>query len=272
MVGHSALLTNRDRTKVALACAIECVIAGVDLRAGHTYDSPWDAWWVRYRSRLSAARSRPDLWPGECADCVEEAGSLVCASPPGHPDDNGPGERTCACLTEWARSMRSPAPAIAWPPWRLTLGMAKPGADTAAVAAELTRTHTVLDTFTLQLTPADVRRLYPDAYGAAFVARTDDYLTSGPVTVFALLMHDSAIGHAKEIKLEIRRRLGGDDKLRNHLHMPDSPGDAFADLDHLAGRRVFHRFYERYERDRATARLARYRALLERPDSRHRAG
>ncbi|MDQ2883753.1 MAG: hypothetical protein M3Y48_22000 [Actinomycetota bacterium] len=72
------------------------------------------------------------------------------------------------------------------------------------------------------------------------------------------------------LKADIRRRLGGGDVLRNHLHMPDSPGDAFADLDHLAGAETFSRLYERYEGDRAAQRLARYRALLEQTDPPHR--
>ncbi|MGH3972319.1 MAG: hypothetical protein ACRDS9_03195 [Pseudonocardiaceae bacterium] len=76
----------------------------------------------------------------------------------------------------------------------------------------------------------------------------------------------------QDIKSDIRRRLGDGDALRNHLHMPDSPGDAYADLDHLAGTETFSRLYERHEGDRAAQRLARYRALLEQPNPRHRTG
>ncbi|MGH3822065.1 MAG: hypothetical protein ACRDRA_04385 [Pseudonocardiaceae bacterium] len=136
----------------------------------------------------------------------------------------------------------------------------------------LAESHTLVEEIQRHLTSADVRRLYPDAYGREYVARRDEYLTSAPVTVFVLLASPSAIGKAKDIKSDIRRRLGDGDALRNHLHMPDSPGDAFADLDHLAGTKTFSRLYERYERDRAAQRLARYRALLEQSDSRHRTG
>jgi hypothetical protein len=168
--------------------------------------------------------------------------------------------------------MRQPAPDIAWPTWRLTVGMVKPGTDPSAVGDLLAQTHTVLDTVERTLTPADVRRLYPDAYGADYIARQDDYLTSCPVTVFVLLATPTAVGKAKDIKTGIRSRLGGGDVLRNHLHMPDSPGDAFADLDHLAGPDLFTRLYERHERDRAAHRLACYRALLGQPNPRPRAG
>ncbi|MGH3565013.1 MAG: hypothetical protein ACRDRH_03050 [Pseudonocardia sp.] len=136
----------------------------------------------------------------------------------------------------------------------------------------LAQSHTVIEEAQRHLTPADVRRLYPDAYGPDYVARRDDYLTSAPVTVFVLVASPSAIGKAKDIKFDVLRRLGDGDALRNHLHMPDSPGDAFADLDHLTGSKTFSRLYERYERDRATQRLARYWALLEQPDPWHRTG
>ncbi len=136
----------------------------------------------------------------------------------------------------------------------------------------LTETHAIVEEIQRRLTMADVRRLYPDAYGREYVARRDDYLTSAPVTVFILLASPAAIGRVKDIKADIRRRLGDGDALRNHLHMPDSPGDAFADLDHLAGTETFNRLYERYEGDRAAQRLAGYRALLEQPDPRYRTG
>ncbi len=175
-------------------------------------------------------------------------------------------------LAGWARSMRQPSADIAWPGWQLTVGMVKPGSDPLTVGEPLTRSHTVLEQFQRSLTPADVRRLYPDAYGRDYVADRDDYLISAPVTVFVLHASPSAIGKAKDIKGAIRSQLGDTDMLRNHLHMPDNPGDAFADLDHLAGAETFRRLYERYDRDRAAQRLARYRTLLEQPNPRPRAG
>ena len=50
--------------------------------------------------------------------------------------------------------------------------------------------------------------------------------------------------------------------LRNHLHMPDNPGEALADIAHFAGPDVFAELYERHERDQRAGRLAAYRAAL----------
>ncbi|MGH3830110.1 MAG: hypothetical protein ACRDRS_06590 [Pseudonocardiaceae bacterium] len=259
---------HRDRTKALLAYAVERHVTGHGQPLNRAGDGPWDVWWVCYRTQLSAAEFGvdPRRAAGRCEVCAIDASRLAFHTPPKHPDGG------CLCLLDWARSMRQPIPGIAWPGWRLTVSMVKPGSDPAQVRELLAESHTVLECVQRHLTPADVRRLYPDAYGREYVARRDDYLTSGPVVVFVLLASSSAIGKAKDIKSDIRRRLGRGDVLRNHLHMPDSPGDAFADLDHLTGTETFVRLYERYERDRAALRLARYWALLERPDSRHRTG
>jgi hypothetical protein len=263
---------HRDRTKALLAYAIERQISGHGQSLDRAGDGPWDVWWVCYRAQRTATEFGLDArhTADRCTGCAIDASSLAFHTPPAHPD--GSLRRVCTCLLDWARSMRRPSPDIIWPGWRLTVSMVKPGSDPGPVRELLAQGHTVVDQIQRHLTAADVRRLYPDAYGRKYVARRDDYLTSAPVTVFVLLASPSAIGKAKDIKSEIRRRLGDGDALRNHLHMPDSPGDAFADLDHLAGTETFSRLYERYERDRAAQRLARYWALLEQPDPRYRAG
>ncbi|MGH3428383.1 MAG: hypothetical protein ACRDQZ_12585 [Mycobacteriales bacterium] len=259
---------HRDRTTALLAYALERTVTGHGQPLSRAGDSPWDVWWVCYRAQRSAAEFGvdPRHAAGRCEMCALDASRLAFHTPPQHPD------RECLCLLDWARSMRRPIPGTAWPEWRLTVSMVKPGSDPAQVRELLAESHTVLESVQRHLTPTDVRRLYPDAYGREYVARRDDYLTSAPVTVFVLLASPSAIGKAKDIKTDIRHRLGVGDVLRNHLHMPDSPGDAFADLDHLAGTTTFVRLYERYERDRAAQRLARYRALLDQPDPRNRTG
>jgi hypothetical protein len=263
---------HRDRTKALLAYAVERHVTSHGQPLDRAGDGPWDVWWVCYRAQRTAAEFGldPRRAPGRCEVCATDAGTLAFHTPPKHP--NGTPRQGCTCLLDWAQSMRRPTHGIAWPGWRLTVSMVKPDSDPVLVRELLTESHTVVGEVQRHLIPADVRRLYPDAYGREYVASRDDYLTSAPVTVFVLLASPSAIGRAKDIKSDIRRRLGDGDALRNHLHMPDSPGDAFADLDHLAGTETFSRLYERYERDRAAQRLAGYRALLEQPDPRHRTG
>jgi hypothetical protein len=84
--------------------------------------------------------------------------------------------------------------------------MIKPGSDPVQARELLAESHTVLAGFQRYLTSADVRRLYPDAYGHAYVVRRDDYLTSAPVTVFLLLASPSAVSRATDIKIDIRHR------------------------------------------------------------------
>jgi hypothetical protein len=270
--GDELPLCHRDRTTAMLAYAVEQHATGHGQPLERAGDGPWDMWWVCYRAQRTAAEFGvdPGRTAGRCDDCAADASRLALCTPPEHPDQTSP--RRCSCLLDWAQSMRQPAPDIAWPRWRLTVGMVKPGSDPVAVRELLAQSHTVLEERQRSLTPADVRRLYPDAYGRKYVARRDDYLTLAPVTVLVLLASPSAIGKAKDIKSHIRRLLGDGDALRNHLHMPDNPGDAFVDLDHLAGTTAFSRLYERYERDRAAQRLARYRALLEQPHAQPRTG
>lgn len=220
--GDELPLCHRDRTTALLAYAVEQHATGHGQPLERAGDGPWDVWWVCYRAQCPAAGFGvdPGRAAGRCDDCAADVGRLALCTPPEHPDQTSP--RRCSCLLDWARSMRQPAPDIAWPRWWLTVGMVKPGSD--------------------------------------------------PVTVLVLLASPSMIGKAKDIKSNIRRLLGDGDALRNHLHMPDNPGDAFADLDHLAGTTAFSRLYERYERDRAAQRLARYRALLEQPHAQPRTG
>lgn len=263
---------HRDRTKALLAHAVERHVTGHGPSLEWAGDGPWDVWWVCYRTQRAAAEFglNPGRTTGHCEVCAIDAGRLVFHAPPKHPD--GTLRRDCSCLLDWAQSMRLPKPDIIWPGWRLTVSMVKPESNPIPVRRLLAESHTVVEEVQRHLTSADVHRLYPDAYGPDYVARRDDYLTSAPVVVFVLLASLAAIGKAKDIKTDIRRFLGEGDSLRNHLHMPDSPGDAFADLDHLAGTETFSRLYERYERDRAAQRLARYRTLLEQPGSRNRTG
>ncbi|MGD0605667.1 MAG: hypothetical protein ABSA53_18985 [Streptosporangiaceae bacterium] len=221
--------------------------------------SPWDAWWACYRAALLL----PGLALGlvacdrSCPSCAGRALQLAAARPPGHP---GMGVRACGCLLRWAGQMRAPGPRVAWPPVSLSLALIKPGAPAAAIMDLLAPAYGILGSRQLTLTSAGTRRLYPEAYGAGYVRDRDVYLTSGPAQVLILLARRAGTDPSA-VKARIRGRIGGDE-LRNHLHMPDNPGEALADIAQFAGYRELAQLYRRYERDHTARRLAFYRAAL----------
>lgn len=224
----------------------------------------WDAWWACCRAGipLGQASARIQAGEGSCPDCSGKAALLAIASPPGHPGTD-PG--SCGCLLRWAKTMRAPGPDAGWPPSALSLALVKPGADAGRIQGMLGAWFEVLRADEFALAAADTRRLYPEAYGADYIAERDSYLTSGPVRVLILLARDPFV-NPKEVKASIRRRLPGSDSLRNHLHMPDNPGEALADIALFAGPGELTGLHRRYERDHAPARLAFYRAALGSPE------
>ncbi|MBF6175996.1 hypothetical protein [Nocardia blacklockiae] len=263
---------HRDRVKALLAWTVERrLCARTEQLPGVVMDSVWDSWWVSYRAATSTRILGIGSLPARsgCSVCRRDAAELGAMEPPGHPEILGP--RACECLQEWAQSMRAAAPEIIWPAWRLSCALTKPGADSDAVRTLLARSYQMVDSRPMRLRPSDARRLYPDAYGAEYTLAQDDYLTSGPVRAFLLLADPDGRASAKDIKTGIRRRLGGTDILRNHLHMPDNPGDAWCDIAHLFGPDTLTALYERYEHDHAADRMDRHRHLLDpQPTGPHR--
>lgn len=254
--------------KALLGLVIERRLSGCSAPDTVPVSSPWDVWWACYRAvlpvdELDVCVPRPGIG---CADCDHDAHVLAAATPPRHPD--AVGGPPCDCLLAWAIRMRAPAVRVRWPATRLTLALLKPGAPHAPIRAALEQAHHVLTETETTLTTDDTRWLYPEAYGADYVAARDAYLTSGPVQILLLRSLRPDTATAAQIKANIRRILSADE-LRNHLHMPDNPGEAFADIAHLAGRDTLTNLYERYERDRSAERLAFYRAALgiSRPDA-----
>ncbi|MGH3250951.1 MAG: hypothetical protein ACRDOI_32745, partial [Trebonia sp.] len=186
------------------------------------------------------------------------AALLAIADPPAHP---GTDLGSCGCLLRWAETMRAPGPGAGWPPSALSLALIKPGADAGRIQDMLGAWFEVLKAGESGLTATGTRRLYPEAYGADYVTGRDAYLTSGPVRVLILLARDPSV-NPREAKASIRKRLPGGDTLRNHLHIPDNPGEAFADIALFAGTTELAALHRRYERDHAPARLAFYRTAL----------
>ncbi len=261
-----SLLGYRDRVAVLLAWVIELWLAGGTPEPGLPQTaSPWDVWWVCYRAALPADQIGldPNRAGARCRRCRQDVIGLTTGAAIGHPEQLAPGG--CRCLTAWAARMRAPAPDLAWPPLRLSLALVKPHADADRLRRLLQPTSTLLQVQRQRLSRADVRRLYPDAYGADYVAGQDAYLTSSEVHVLILAATAAASeASARQVKTGIRARLGGADRLRNHLHMPDNPGETLCDLAHLAGLPVLRELYGRFDRDRAAGRLAGYRAVLAR--------
>lgn len=225
--------------------------------------SPWDLWWVSFRTAIPAAGlgvtgRLPEAF---CAACAGDARQLAAASPPLHPGITA-GSRACDCLLDWAVRMRAPAVPVTWPALPLTLALIKPGAPAQELRARLLRTHDILLDREQELAAADVRRLYPEAYGAAFTAAVDAFLTAAPVRALVLKWRDGGHDDPSLFKKRLREDLGGTDMLRNHLHMADNPGEALADIRHLAGPDTLAGLYERHARDGAADRLAFYRAAL----------
>jgi len=199
-----------------------------------------------------------DLSGAGCARCWRQVLSLVTAIPPGCPDPEG---TDCGCLHQWAVRMRQPEPGLGWPALRIQVALVKPGTPAGRVRRILTEDYRVVGVARRHLTREDVRRLYPDAYGTDFLAAQDGYLVGQRVDVLVLAA-DGDPPDPGQVKARIRGLLGGSDVLRNHVHMPDSPGDTLCDLAHLAGQRVLSGLYGRYERGRVRQRLDYYRAVL----------
>jgi hypothetical protein len=252
----------KHAAKALLGYVIDTRLAGGPSPDRETVRVPdaWDAWWACFRAGIPLGHSGVRIQAGEgsCPDCSGHAALLAITDPPGHPGTD-PG--SCGCLLRWAEAMRSPGPDAGWPPSALSLAVIKPGADAGRIQGMLGAWFEVLKADEFALATTDTRRLYPEAYGAGYVAERDAYLTSGPVRVVILLARDPSV-NPKEVKASIRKQLPDGDTLRNHLHMPDNPGEAFADIGMFAGPSELADLHRRHERDRAPARLAFYRTAL----------
>jgi hypothetical protein len=252
----------RHRVEALLGYQLECRLTGrtscVDPDA---VTSPWDIWWLCVRAGLTGPELGldPSRLATPCDRCRHQVTVLTRAAPVSVPAEPGV---ACGCMERWARAMRQPGIWVAWPALRTQVAMVKPGADLAAAQAGLQACYQVVHQIERQLTTGDTRRLYPDAYGADYIAELDRYLTSGPVHVLILVALPSAGAATTRIKAQLRATLGAADAFRNHLHMPDNPGETLCDINHLAGPDILRDTYEANDRDRTNQRLARYRDVL----------
>lgn len=250
-------LGHRGEVTTVLSYLVDQAVAGQPPGlTGWRPRSPWDIWWICYRSGSPAeALGLQTMASGECSPCTARVADLTRGIPL-HPGASPDCIREC--FTTWASSMRSPEPEMRWPRISSGLAMVKPDGDTAAVVDLLADKFVIEQQIVRTLNPHDVRRLYPDTYGADFIAARDRYLTASPSTV--LTLRAKTPGPAgRQYKHEIRTILGDSDPLRNHLHMPDNPGETWCDLRLLADN---HDLYRRYDSADATQRLDYYRRLL----------
>lgn len=275
----------RTRTTTLLSWAIDSWLRRTSLETARdgwpTARQPlpgdaWDVWWACTRAGLSAEALglslrldlgldlEPDTGPAElvltagCGRCVVDVAELT-RQAPSDPIDPDTWPR-CGCLAQWARRMRdgtvlpgtpswAPPGALAAnePAWRLSIAVVKPGTDPGGVWRLLAGRFEILATEERWLSDYDVHRLYPDAYGPEFRRRQTDYLTLQPVQIMVLMAPARlTVQEHLDAKMEVRLRLGGTDQLRNHVHMADSPGEAWCDALHLIGPSATQRLYERY--------------------------
>jgi nucleoside diphosphate kinase len=234
--------------------------------------SPWDLWWVAYRAGAAASEQFREVAVdlGRCGTCTGQVLHLLAEPAPAHPHDLP--QEPCPCMRSWAVRMRSRVAPVRWPEYRAGVALTKPGADAARIVDLLCAEGcTIVSNQILRLTTPDVRRLYPEAYGAQFIQRQDTYLTSDTSRAVVLLLPPAWSSDPVALKTSIRAAIGGTDQLRNHLHMPDNPAEAVCDLLHLTGWPLTEELYERHERDRAWERTEGYRRVVERGPAQPRA-
>jgi nucleoside diphosphate kinase len=252
----------RGRLVAVLGLALDGVLSAGLPAAPTVLEHPWDAWWTAVRS---SGVARPAAGTaGACPPCTRRAAAATAAAVSKHP---GHGEGDCDCHRIWAQAMRTPLAdaQLPAPAQRLTLAMLKPGAPVRAIRSRLRAVLREVHVSRRQLTATDCDRLYPDAYGTSFLAERTDYLTSGSVEVVVLVGGPDAVQAGAVLKRLVRADLGAE-TLANHLHMPDNPAEALADIAQLAGWRVLEKVYRRWESSDqrgVAARLAGYRAHLE---------
>lgn len=255
----------RARAIALLSASVEARLADLVANSPEARVDPWDVWWACTRADLPAPTLGLDtsLSTSTCARCAADVARLTRRMPLPRLDPDA--WSTCGCMASWARAMRTATRQPDWPGWRVTLAVIKPATDRNRAEKLIASTFRVLSAEDRQLTADDTRRLYPDAYGGPFLARQIAFLISEPVRIMVLLARERMSGPAhRDAKRSIRRRLGVGDDLRNHVHMPDNPGEAWCDVMHLAGATLAQQLYEEYEGERAADNLAVYRRVLER--------
>jgi nucleoside diphosphate kinase len=264
----------RYRVTALLGLIVESTLTGSPVQgwAPGLVRSPWDLWWACYRAACPPPPSlRRAVSASSCAPCAAQVDVLLDGPVPAHPQQLP--QDPCQCMRTWAVAMRRPAPEMVWPAHRVSLALTKPGAAASRVLDLLCgQGCDAVDNRMVRLSADDVRRLYPEAYGAQFVRAQDEYLTSAPCRVLVLLLPERWTGDPVTLKRTVRAAVGPTDVLRNHVHMPDNPADALADMLHLAGASMTEALYDQHERPSTADRIEGYRRVVARAEAISRAG
>ncbi len=256
-------LSDRDLVKTVVSYLYEGRLVGQEAVVPGLPDL-WDLWYVCYRLwrpagalGIAGRRARSG-----CSACSDLAVRLTVSTPPGYPDG---ASADCGCFLRWAIRMRSREPAssqVDCLAMALSFALLKPGAPADAIRTMLAARYRIADRRELRLTQVDVTRLYPDAYGEEFLAWQAGYLGRGPVEALMLACPSDEPVCAVAVRSEVRAALGVTAEFENHLHMPDSPGEALANVEQFFGTEALQEQYRRIELTHGERRLALYRALL----------
>lgn len=256
-------LSDRDRVKMVVSYVYEAGLLG-ERAVVRDLPDVWDVWYVCYRLwRSAGVLGLTDVRAeGGCCGCREIVALLTSSSPPAYPHDE---PAACGCWLRWAVRMRSREVAagdVDSLAMALSFALVKPGAPARAIQGMLAARYEIAGLRTVRLTPVEVRRLYPDAYGEEFLEWQAGYLGGGPVEVLMLEAPPDGPLCSRAERAEVRARLGVTSEPENHLHMPDSPGEAFSNIEQFFGRATLEERYRRIEKRHGRRRLALYRAVL----------
>jgi nucleoside diphosphate kinase len=172
----------------------------------------------------------PDSAKATCSACKPYIRELLSGDPV-YPGWSAP--IPCDCFGQWSAGMRTPEDEGQFPSLRFCNCLIKPNADSNRIISVLNASYEIVAAKNITLTVPDIRRMYPESFEALYLPVHNGYLTSSESVVVLMCAKNETTDHRHE-KMRIRGLLSGGDCVRNHLHMPDNPGDTIADLLHLS--------------------------------------
>lgn len=260
-------MTPSEVTELLLAVTWESYLAGDRLVIPTEHMrrlSCWDFWYVSYGIQESAPQLFAARFPARLRELRDGAGSandvwrLIEEVPVGWPEP----EVVYPGLLTWRQAQRQEAESgLALPAGAHCPVLVKPRVAVESVLAALEPVFQIEGCEARELGPKDVRRLYPTAYGAEFVGRVVDYLTSGPCTLL-LVSAWQPIPSLDVCKALVRGQLGVMGNLENAIHLPASLGELYSNLTQFLGHAATREAYNEHNGTKHERRVALYRTLL----------